>query len=48
MALRIRFPGWALRMKVSVSGQPVEHAAKPGSYVTIQRAWQDEIGRAHV
>jgi DUF1680 family protein len=41
MALRIRFPGWALRMKVSVSGQPVEHAAKPGSYVTIQRAWQD-------
>ena len=28
-------------MHVSVNGQPVEHAAKPGSYVTIQRAWKD-------
>ena len=40
--LRLRDPGWAQRgMAVSVNGEPVAHAAKPGSFVAVSREWRD-------
>jgi hypothetical protein len=41
LALKVRFPAWAQQgMTVAVNGRPEKIAAKPGSYVTVQREWK--------
>lgn len=42
LALKIRWPAWARSgIEVAVNGQPIAVAGQPGSYVTIERTWQD-------
>ncbi|MEZ4669435.1 MAG: glycoside hydrolase family 127 protein [Anaerolineae bacterium] len=41
VALKIRYPTWAAGLTVSVNGQPQTISATPGSYVSIEREWQD-------
>lgn len=41
MALRLRYPSWAQSgMSVKLNGEAFAYDAKPGSYVTIDRAWK--------
>ncbi|MFW5947147.1 MAG: DUF4986 domain-containing protein, partial [Gemmatimonadota bacterium] len=40
LAVRVRHPGWARGATASVNGRPVEVAAEPGSYITIDREWR--------
>ncbi|HWA25150.1 MAG TPA: beta-L-arabinofuranosidase domain-containing protein [Lacunisphaera sp.] len=41
-ALRIRHPGWARgALTVTVNGQPAPDTSQPGSYLELQRTWQD-------
>lgn len=41
-ALKIRYPAWVApgKLAVKVNGKPVKVDAKPGSYVSIARAWK--------
>lgn len=41
-ALKLRYPQWVKTgaLSVSVNGEPLEVAAKPGSYVTLERDWR--------
>jgi uncharacterized protein len=38
--LRIRHPGWAAAASVSVNGVATEFSHKPGSFITLKRAWK--------
>ena len=38
--LKLRVPGWAKSASVRINQQPADTVATPGSYFTIQRAWQ--------
>lgn len=41
MTLRVRYPAWAERsVTVRVNGEPAEVAAKPGSYIALNRTWK--------
>lgn len=46
LAVRLRIPGWASGVELTVNGQPAGVEAVPGTYATIERAWVvgDEIG----
>lgn len=37
--LTLRVPGWCNRVDIRVNDKPVESAAKPGEWVTIERTW---------
>ncbi len=39
--LTLRVPGWCNAPEVWLNGQAAEVAAEPGSYIVIDRAWQD-------
>lgn len=42
LALNIRYPAWAEQgMMVKVNGEEVAHQEQPGSYLTINRTWED-------
>ncbi|MCB9460610.1 MAG: glycoside hydrolase family 127 protein [Anaerolineaceae bacterium] len=41
LALKIRYPYWAEGMTLTVNGEAVAVDGEPGSYVTIEREWQD-------
>lgn len=41
LALKIRYPAWAQGFDLSINEQPQTIPAAPGSYVTIERTWQD-------
>ncbi len=41
LALKIRYPSWAQGLRISVNGKYESVQASPGSYVTIERVWQD-------
>lgn len=42
LALKIRWPAWATNgMTVTVNGAPQPIAGRPGSYVAVERTWQD-------
>lgn len=41
LALKIRYPSWAKGLSISVNGESQTVEALPGSYVTIERVWQD-------
>ncbi len=41
LALKIRYPSWAKEFSVSVNGEQERLESLPGSYVTIEREWQD-------
>ncbi|MGO8836257.1 MAG: DUF4986 domain-containing protein, partial [Limisphaerales bacterium] len=43
-ALKIRWPVWAEKISVRVNGEKQKISGKPGSYVTIDRAWEDGAG----
>ncbi len=41
LALKVRYPAWAQSgMTLTVNGKPETIAAKPGSYVTVDREWK--------
>ena len=42
MTVSVRYPGWAApgALKIQVNGQPINVAAKPGSYIDITRLWK--------
>ncbi len=44
-ALKVRYPGWATGVKVSIDGKEQKTTARPGEYITIERRWRegDEI-----
>lgn len=41
-ALKLRYPRWvkAGELKVAVNGKPLKFKARPGNYVTVERAWK--------
>jgi hypothetical protein len=39
--LALRVPGWCQEAAVAVNGEPQKLAAKPGSFVTLERTWSD-------
>ena len=39
--LSIRIPGWATTAGLTVNGAAVDRAAKPGTFASIDRTWQD-------
>jgi DUF1680 family protein len=39
-AIKVRYPGWARAITVSVNGEPQRVAGEPGSYVNIERTWK--------
>ncbi|MEV5033469.1 glycoside hydrolase family 127 protein [Sphingobium sp. LMC3-1-1.1] len=41
IALRLRHPRWSRTATVSVNGQEVLRSSTPGSYVEVDRLWQD-------
>ncbi len=42
MTLRVRHPYWAVSgFEIAINGQPQAIASRPGSYVNLQRVWQD-------
>ncbi len=41
LALKIRYPAWAKGFSVAVNGKAEVIEALPGSYVTVEREWQD-------
>jgi DUF1680 family protein len=41
LALKIRFPAWASGFSISVNGQAQSISTSAGSYVAIDRVWQD-------
>jgi len=41
IAIKIRYPAWATGFEVSVNGQPQSIQVSAGSYVSIEREWQD-------
>jgi uncharacterized protein len=42
LVLKIRYPAWARSgMKLTVNGKPETVAARPGSYVRLEREWRD-------
>lgn len=41
LALKIRYPGWADGLSLTVNGQPEAVQAAPGSYLTVEREWHD-------
>jgi len=41
LALKIRFPSWANRVEISMNGETQAIAAEPGSYIKVDRTWQD-------
>jgi len=42
LAIKIRWPAWATNgMTVAVNGAPQTIAGRPGSYVAVERTWQD-------
>jgi uncharacterized protein len=43
-ALKIRWPAWAGKISVHVNGEKQKISGKPGSYVTIDREWEDGAG----
>jgi uncharacterized protein len=43
-ALKIRWPAWAGKISVHVNGGKQKISGKPGSYVTIDREWEDGAG----
>jgi DUF1680 family protein len=43
-ALKIRWPSWAEKISVRVNGEKQKISGKPGSYVTIDREWEDGAG----
>jgi len=40
-SLRLRYPGWAQSVSVSVNGQPQTITAKPGSFIELKRTWKN-------
>jgi len=38
--LRLRYPGWAQGVSVSVNGKPQTIDAKPGSFIELKRTWK--------
>ncbi|HSW44255.1 MAG TPA: beta-L-arabinofuranosidase domain-containing protein [Phycisphaerae bacterium] len=38
--LSLRIPGWCDNPKIQLNGKPVEAAAKPAQWVTVERIWQ--------
>jgi DUF1680 family protein len=40
-SLRLRYPGWAQGVSVSVNGQPQRVEAKPGSFIELERTWKN-------
>jgi DUF1680 family protein len=43
-ALKIRWPAWAEKIVVRVNGEKQKISGTPGSYVTIDREWEDGAG----
>lgn len=42
LAVKVRYPSWATSgMELAVNGQPVEVRGEPGSYVSVERTWED-------
>jgi DUF1680 family protein len=40
-SLRLRYPGWAQSVRVSINGQEQTVDAKPGSFIELKRTWKD-------
>lgn len=40
-ALRLRHPAWSPALEVRVNGKLVETSREPGSYVSVERTWND-------
>jgi uncharacterized protein len=41
MNLKVRNPGWAQDVQISVNGQRLDVDAEPGKYISIDRQWRD-------
>lgn len=41
LAVKIRYPGWCTGMEVQVNGEAVTVTEAAGSYVTVEREWQN-------
>jgi DUF1680 family protein len=39
-ALRLRIPAWSPRTRIQINGAPVSIAARPGDFLTLNRAWR--------
>jgi hypothetical protein len=44
LALKIRWPSWAEKISVRVNGEKQKISGRPGSYVTLDREWEDGAG----
>ncbi len=41
LTLNFRHPAWCAKAVVTINGQPFENASQPGSYIKINRTWQN-------